>query len=146
MPKFLIIQTAFIGDVVLATALIEKLHVYYPQAKIDFLLRKGNEGLLHEHPFINKLWIWDKKKDKQKNLLQLAYKVRRQHYTHVINVHRFATSGLITLFSGAKYKIGFDKNPLSFCYSRKVKHIISEPYSEKPIHETERNQSLIADM
>ena len=44
--KFLIIQTAFIGDVILATALVEKLHRHYPEATIDFALRKGNEGLL----------------------------------------------------------------------------------------------------
>ena len=46
MQKFLIIQTAFIGDVVLATIIIEKLHADFPDAQIDFLLRKGNEGLL----------------------------------------------------------------------------------------------------
>ena len=44
--SFLIIQTAFIGDLILATALIEKLRKFYPHASIDFLLRKGNETLL----------------------------------------------------------------------------------------------------
>ena len=46
MKKILIIQTAFIGDVILATPLIEKLKNFFPKAEIDFLLRKGNEGLL----------------------------------------------------------------------------------------------------
>ena len=64
--SFLIIQTAFIGDVVLATALVEKLHQHYPSATIDFLLRKGNEGLLKSHPFLREVLIWDKKKDKLK--------------------------------------------------------------------------------
>ena len=41
MQKFLIIQTAFIGDVILATVLIERLHADFPDAQIDFLLRKG---------------------------------------------------------------------------------------------------------
>ena len=40
MFRFLIIQTAFTGDVVLATAIAEKLHAHYPGAQIDFLLRK----------------------------------------------------------------------------------------------------------
>jgi heptosyltransferase-2 len=146
MYRFLIIQTAFIGDVVLATALIEKLHLYYPQAQIDFLLRKGNEGLLPQHPVINKLWIWDKKKNKQANLLRIACGVRKARYTHVINVHRFGTSGLITFLSGARYKAGFDNNPFSFCYTNKVKHIISPPYAENPIHEVQRNQMLVADI
>ena len=61
--KILIIQTAFIGDVILATPLIEKLHQYFPDIKIDFLLRKGNESLLDNHPYINKILVFDKKKN-----------------------------------------------------------------------------------
>lgn len=145
MPKFLIIQTAFIGDVVLATALVEKIHKYYPSAAIHFLLRKGNEGLLAEHPYISKVWIWDKSKNKNLNLFKLAAEIRKQNYSHIINPHRFGSSGFITWLSGAKYRIGFDKNPFSFCYTQKVKHVISAPYTTPVVHETERNQALIAD-
>ena len=69
--KILIIQTAFIGDVILATPIIEKLHKFFPNAKVDFLLRKGNQGLLENHPYITKVLIWDKKKNKQKNLIKI---------------------------------------------------------------------------
>ncbi len=146
MQQFLVIQTAFTGDVVLATAILEKLHQNFPNARIDFLLRKGNEGLLQQHPFITKLLIWDKQTQKNKNLLKIALEVRKERYTHVINLHRFATSGLITFLSGAEFKAGFDKNPFSFCYTRKVHHIISEPYSGEPVHEVARNQMLISDI
>jgi ADP-heptose:LPS heptosyltransferase len=144
MSKFLLIQTAFIGDVVLATALAEKLSNHFPGAKIDFLLRKGNEGLLKDHPFINNVIVWDKQKSKNWNLLKIALKVRQQKYTHVINMHRFGASGFITAVSGAKNKLGFDKNPFSFAYTRKVPHEISRPYTEHPVHEVDRNQQLIA--
>lgn len=143
MQRFLVIQTAFIGDVVLASAVPEKLHQHYPDATIDFLLRKGNEGLLSNHPFIRKVHVWDKATNKQRNLWKIAMQVRREKYTHVINLHRFATSGLITFLSGAKHRIGFDKNPLSFFYTQKKPHIISDPYAENPVHEVERNQLLI---
>ncbi len=146
MLKLLVIQTAFTGDVVLATAVLEKLHHQYPAAQIDFLLRKGNEGLLENHPFITNLLVWDKKSNKMAKLLKIAIQVRKEHYTHVINLHRFASSGLITFLSGAKCKAGFDKNPFSFCYTKKVAHIISEPYTGNSIHEVQRNQMLIADI
>jgi heptosyltransferase-2 len=145
VKKILIIQTAFIGDVVLATGILEKLHQFFPEVPIDFLLRKGNEGLLKDHPFLNKVWVWDKKKEKNKNLLRIIRQVRSENYSHIINLQRFASSGLITFFSGAKNKIGFDKNPFSFCYTKKVKHQISPPYTESPIHETDRNHLLVAD-
>ncbi len=61
MQTFLLIQTAFTGDVVLATAIIEKLHRFFPEAQIDLLVRKGNEGLLIDHPFLHETLIWNKK-------------------------------------------------------------------------------------
>lgn len=145
MYHFLIIQTAFIGDVVLATAVAEKLHHFYPDAKIDFLLRKGNESLLKNHPFLNEVIIWDKTGKKTSNLFRIIKQVRKKKYSHVVNLHRFASSGMISFLSGAKNKIGFDKNPFSFSYTKKIKHLISEPYSERPVHETQRNQMLIAE-
>ncbi len=87
-----------------------------------------------------------RKKNKNSNLVKMVFRVRKERYTHIINIHRFGTSGFITFMSGAKYKAGFDKNPFSFCYTKKVKHIISAPYTENPVHEVQRNQMLIADI
>lgn len=141
MKKILIIQTAFIGDVILATALIEKLHIFYPESQLDFLLRKGNEGLLENHPIINNVLIWDKKDKKYDNLKLISKSIKRTKYDVVINLQRFASTGLITAFSGAKHKIGFKKNPLSFSFTKKVEHKIGDG-----THEVERNQQLIADL
>lgn len=138
VQKFLVIQTAFIGDVVLATALIEKLHAFYPGAQIDFLVRKGNETLLTGHPYLHEVLIWDKKQNKLKNLLSLTRRIRKERYDKLINVQRFAATGLLTTFSGAKETIGFDKNPLSRFFTHRIPHIIGNK------HEIERNQTLIA--
>jgi heptosyltransferase-2 len=140
LQKFLIIQTAFIGDVVLATGLIEKLHNYFPDAEIDFLLRKGNEQLLTGHPFLHEILIWDKKQNKQKNLLRMLNRIRKNKYDKVINVQRFFATGVLTAFSGAKESLGFDKNPLSFLFSKKIKHQVG---GEQSVHETIRNLALI---
>src|SRR5580765_2678300 len=137
MQKFLIIQTAFIGDVVLATVIIEKLHADFPGAQIDFLLRKGNEELLKDHPYLHEVLIWNKKQNKTKNLFKLIHIVRNRRYDRVINVQRFFSTGLITALSGSKEKTGFDKNPLSFLFDKKIKHIIGT--REMPVHEVQRN-------
>jgi len=140
LQKYLIIQTAFIGDVVLATSLIEKLHAFFPDAQIDFLLRKGNEQLLTGHPFVHEVLIWDKKDSKQKNLLRIIGRVRKTRYDKVINVQRFFATGLLTVFSGARETIGFDKNPFSNFFTRKIKHKVG---GDQAVHETIRNQDLI---
>ena len=146
MYKFLVIQTAFTGDVVLATAIVEKIHQFYPDARIDFLLRKGNEGLLENHPFITNVIIWNKKHHKKRNLMKIAMQVRKERYTHIINPHRFPTSGFVMFFSGAKYTAGFNKNPFAFSFTKSAPHDIAAPYSEKFILETERYQLLLADI
>lgn len=143
MKKILIIQTAFIGDVVLATALIEKLHAYYPAASIDFLLRKGNESLLDNNPHLNEVLIWNKKEHKTRNLFATLKKIRSKKYDIVINVQRFFSTGLLTAFSNAGQTIGFDKNPLSFLFTKKIKHVFD---LQNPKHEVERNNDLIKDI
>ena len=140
MQKILVIQTAFTGDVVLATALVEKLHEFYPDAEIDFLLRKGNEGLLKDHPFIKHVLIWNKKERKYKNLFDLLKQIRKNKYNKVINLQRFASTGFLTAFSQATERIGFDKNPFSFLFTKKVSHQF-----KKGVHEVERNNRLIED-
>ncbi len=139
--KILIIQTAFIGDVVLATALFEKIKAFHPTATIDILVRKGNESLLTNNPTINAVLVWNKKENKLKNLFYILQLIRKNKYDKVINVQRFFATGLLTAFSKAKEKIGFDKNPLSIFFTTKVPHIISTtpPYR----HEVERNNDLI---
>jgi len=139
--RILIIQTAFIGDVILATSLIEKLQHHYPNAQIDFLLRKGNEALLKKHPFVHQVLVWDKQK-KLSDWWRLFRFVRRQKYDLLVNLQRFFLMGKLTAFSRAKYKVGFAKNPLSFLFSKKVAHQFGT--TQKPIHEIERNQALIA--
>jgi heptosyltransferase-2 len=156
VQKFLVIQTAFIGDVVLATALIEKLHAHFPDAQIDLLLRKGNETLLTGHPYLHEVLVWDKKQHKLKNLRLMSRRIRREKYDKVINVQRFAATGLLTAFSGARETIGFDKNPLSRFFTKRIPHIVSAPALAKPgappaqpgaapLHEIDRNQLLIKD-
>ncbi len=135
--KILIIQTAFIGDVILATALVEKLHHFYPNTKIDFLLRKGNESLLKDHPILNEVLIWDKKKKKYPNLLKIIRTVRSNKYDVVVNIQRFTAAALVTLFSGAKLKLSFDKSPFSFAFTT-VPHKFGDG-----THEVVRNLSLI---
>lgn len=140
MGRYLIIQTAFIGDVVLATALIEKIHRHNPNTSIDFLLRKGNEQLLHGHPLLNEVLIWNKKKGKYSHLLSLLKIIRSKRYDKVINVQRYMATGILTAFSGAKEKIGFSSNPLSFLFDKKIKHDLTAI----PVrHEVERNNDLI---
>ncbi len=140
MQKILVIQTAFIGDVVLSTSLLASLHNEYPDIKLDILVRKGNEALFNNHPYVNSVLVWNKKVRKYKHWLQILLQIRNTDYDVVINVQRYAATGLWTAFSNAKIKIGFDKNPFSFLFTHKIKHLAEQ----KGLHEIQKNHALLA--
>jgi ADP-heptose:LPS heptosyltransferase len=135
--KFLIIQTAFIGDVVLATAMAEALD-QLDNAEIHFLVRKGNESLLENNPFVDRVWIWNKQQNKLRNLFQLGSEIRKEKFDCVVNLQRFASTGFLTWRSGAAKRIGFEENPFSFCFSSKFKHEVNNG-----LHEVNRNLELL---
>lgn len=140
VKKILIIQTAFLGDVLLATAIIEKLSLHYPEAELHFMLRKGSESLLCKNPKITKLWIWDKMTRKYWHLWQLLRQIRTQSFDLIINLQRYWSTALFTLLARASYSIGFRTTLLAWGYSQSIK------FRAKHRHELERNQDLIASL
>ncbi len=139
--KFLIIQTAFIGDAILATPVVEKLHRFYPEAQIDIVVRGGNEELFAHHPFLRRVWVWEKRRSKYRHWWHLLRQLRRERYDWLINCHRFTASGVLTIAVGARQTVGFTKNPLSPWFSRRVPHRLGD--EAHPVHEVERNLALI---
>ncbi len=103
-------------------------------------MRKGNESLFVGHPYVRKVHVWDKRNRKFRNLLALCEKIREERFDVVVNLQRYASSGFLTVFSGAKEKIGFRKNPWSFFFNKRFEHEIS---AQGKKHEVDRNQKLI---
>ena len=139
-PATLLIQTAFIGDVILMTALLEYLHRTEPATPVDVLVRRGNEGLLAGHPHVRQVLIWDKKHRKYAALWDLLGQIRAAQYGRVVTLQRFASTGFLTAFSKARERIGFAKNPLSRFFTRRVAHQIGDG-----THEVTRNLRLLTD-
>ncbi|GAB2849092.1 glycosyltransferase family 9 protein [Hymenobacter ruber] len=139
-PATLLIQTAFIGDVILMTALLEYLHQTEPATPVDVLVRRGNEGLLAGHPHVRNVLVWDKKHRKYAALWDLLGQIRAAQYGRVVTLQRFASTGFLTAFSKARERIGFAKNPLSRFFTRRVPHQIGDG-----THEVTRNLRLLTD-
>ena len=140
MKRILVIQTAFLGDVILATPVLSELNRLFPSAQLDMLVKKGNESLLLNNPHLHELHVLNKSNGKWKAIFGLIKEFRKNEYDLVINLHRFGSSGLITAFSGGKKKYGFRKNPFSFLYSKRFDHNIGGG-----THEVERNLSVVAE-
>jgi len=141
VKKYLVIQTASIGDVILSTSIGEKLKSNDSSCQVDYLIKKGNEGVFYGNMKVNEVIIWDKKTEKYKNLLRILFQIQDEKYDAVINLQRFFSSGIFTVFSGAKKKYGFKKNPLSLFFSKRFPHEFKKDW-----HEIDRNHQLIKEL
>jgi heptosyltransferase-2 len=115
----------------------------FPNTKVHFFLRKGNEGVIQGLNSVDKVWVWDKKGGKVLNLLKLIWALRKFKYDTVFNLHRHFNSGLITTLMNARQKVGFKQNPLSFFYTHRIDHRIPHKEGALVWHEVQRNLQLI---
>ncbi|MCO4753612.1 MAG: glycosyltransferase family 9 protein [Bacteriovoracaceae bacterium] len=142
--KILLVQTAFIGDVILATSMVEMIRsLPNKNIQIDFLVRNGNESLLANNPHISNVLVWNKKK-KFRSLFSNLLKIRKNKYDAVVNIQRFMNSGILTGLSKAKYRIGFSSNPASALFTHKIEHKIPHLLGNgEYLHEVQRNAQLL---
>lgn len=138
--KVLFIQTAFLGDVVLATAGMEAWHQSFPEDELHVLVRKPMDSLFEGHPWMGKVWAWDKRpRTKGRDWRRLIRSVRKARYDVVINLHRHASSGILTALSMAPIRVGFANNPLAWRFTHRVPHQWGDG-----THEVDRIGKLLA--
>lgn len=137
--KVLIIQTAFLGDAILISSLLEKIRIESPETTIHLLVRKGNDSIFqaYSHANLGKVWTYDKM-HKFASWQSLQKDLKAESFDQVFVAQRFFGMGLLSLSIGAKKVVGFDKNPLSWFFTERVTH---EWGTGK--HETERNTALL---
>ena len=137
--RALVIQPAFLGDVVLATPLVESLAA--GGYRVDMLVRRGAESLLEGHPHLADVLVWDKRGrlGKYRDWWRLRGRIRAARYAVVVNPHRYASSGAWVAQSGAPDRRGFRQNPLSRAYTLGVEHRFGDG-----THEVDRNLGLLA--
>ncbi len=111
MAAVAIVQTAFIGDVVLATPLFEAARMSSPDDMIVAVVRSGCENIIENNPFVDKIIVWDKYgKDRSiKGILRIAKKLRSLNVHTALIPHRSFRSALALYLSGADTRIGFAK-------------------------------------
>jgi heptosyltransferase-2 len=137
MAAVAVIQTAFIGDVVLVTPLFESARRSSPDMRIIAVVRDGCENILENNPCIDTILVWKKQGSGRGfgGILSLAGMLRQNGVTVALVPHRSARSGFAALLSGAKERIGFAKGGGALFHSVRVPWLAG-------IHEVERNLML----
>ncbi|MBL8007853.1 MAG: glycosyltransferase family 9 protein, partial [Ignavibacteria bacterium] len=134
--KILILQTAFLGDVILTLPLLNVLKKNFPGSEIDFLCIPETSEILINNSCISEIIPYDKRKSGLYGLFELIVKLKKKNYDLIISPHRSYRSSVISYLSSPLRSIAFDISSLSFLYSDKVEYM-------KNKHEIIRNLNLL---
>ncbi len=136
--RILVIQTAFIGDVILTLPLIQVLKRSYPKATIDVIATPGASDVFAHHPAVRRVIQYDKHGGDKgfSGFRRLRNAVESSGYGLAVIPHRSIRSGLLAYKAGIPMRIGFDRS----AGKRFLTHTV--PY-RREMHEIERNLLLL---
>ena len=115
----LIIRTSAMGDVVMASHLVEGLRRRYPDARITWLAEPQVAPLLENHPALDSVLVWPKMRWKEllrtlcirvlyKEVSSFVRALRGQKFTMAIDAQGLLRTRLLAWLSGARQRVGFD--------------------------------------
>lgn len=136
--KILVIQTAFLGDIILTTAFLRQLRRQEPEAEITLLTTKAGGALLSDNPWFVNVRIYDKRGEHKGFLrtVELARKLRAQKYDRVYCLHRSLRSSILAFATGAATIFGFQEAAGLWAYT----HTVSRA---KHLYESEKNLAML---
>ncbi|MCE1164046.1 MAG: glycosyltransferase family 9 protein [Bacteroidetes bacterium] len=122
--KFLIIQTAFAGDVILSLPLVQVLRKRYPASKIDFLCIPKTSELLVGNPNIDEVIVYDKRgTDKSlSGFFRIVKRLKKEKYNYVFGVQRFLRTTLLAYFVHKTRSVSYNNSSFSFLYDETVNY------------------------
>lgn len=94
-----------IGDVLTSSILFEALRKEFPEAELHYMIYEHTYPVVQNNPHIDKFIFTDK----DRSLRSLIQMTKKEKYHAVIDVYSTLKTALITGFSGAKYRIAYNK-------------------------------------
>jgi len=105
----LVIQTAFLGDVILTIPLLQALATEH--GPVDVITTPGAASLIETHPSVRRVVKWDKNSEEAPSAWRLGKALKAEGYGRVYLPHRSVRSALIAKLTGARERIGFADAP-----------------------------------
>ena len=135
--SILVVQTAFVGDVVLVLPLLQLLHETFPGSMLTAVTIPAAEGLLANHPAVGRVIVYDKRGADRglRGLMRMVSQVRSAGIDVALIPHRSIRSALLCRLAGIPVRIGFDTSAGRFLLTERVQYVATD-------HEIERNLAL----
>lgn len=136
--KILVVQTGFLGDVILTTPLLSGIRRCFPSAHVTVLCTPQAKALLEGNPDLQEV-LTDNKKGDGKGWLGLwrqARELRKRGFTMAFSPHKSLRSALLLFLASIPNRVGFRQNAGWFFYHYRVDRDPSR-------HDVERVLSLL---
>nr|CBX78900.1 putative heptosyl III transferase WaaQ (Glycosyl transferase, family 9) [Erwinia amylovora ATCC BAA-2158] len=147
--RILVIKFRHHGDMLLTTPVIRSLTAAWPEAEIDVLLYEETRAMLACHPNIHRIYAIDRTWKKEGLRFQLGQEwrllkiLRQQRYDVVVNLADQWRSAIITRFTGAPVRLGFDfPKRQGGLWQRCHTHLVATD-QHQTMHTVEQNLSLL---
>lgn len=118
--RVVVIQTAFLGDVVLSTGLLA--HLAERFGPVDVVTTRAAAPLLETHPAVRRVLVYDKRGADRGigGLLRAAGVLRRAGYARAYLPHRSIRTAALALLARIPERIGFAGSAGALGYTRSV--------------------------
>lgn len=138
LHRILIIQTAYIGDVILVTPLLRACQKHFPAAEVDIVVIPAALNIVESHPALHRAIVYDKRGTQAgwRGFRRLAGELRAGNYNLALVPHRSARSAALAWLSQAPQRVGFSTSSGAMLFTDRV------PYRQND-HEVERNLALL---
>ncbi len=138
--RILIIDTAWVGDVVFTTALVEAARSLWPRAKISLVVSPRAAGIVRSAQTLDEVIVFDKSNRERSvgALMALGKRLRQDNYDIVLCAHPSFRSALLTKLSRAPIRAGYEARWARWCFT----HTCANDLSFEPYH-VERRLNLL---
>jgi ADP-heptose:LPS heptosyltransferase len=145
IPSILLVRLRSLGDSILTLPLVEALHCWRPELKMDILIEAPYAPVFSHHPAIHETLILRSPALHDSSgltRLDAAVEIRKRHYPAVLNLHGGTTSMLFTAASGARLRLGQENHRRSWLYSARIP-VSSTVWRRKLIHTAEHQLTVM---
>ena len=132
MNRVLLIQTAFIGDVILTTPMIRAFKRFFPGTKLTVMVKPQAVSLLKDNPDIDEILVLDKgKKGKHRGvtgIFKMGEEIRAKKFDVLLAVHQSHRTGFLSYLSGIPERHGYETAGFAkFAYTHLHKRDMQQP-------------------
>ncbi|EOY2942738.1 lipopolysaccharide heptosyltransferase I, partial [Campylobacter jejuni] len=109
--KIAIVRLSALGDIIQSAVVLQFIKNFKKDIEIHWFVDEKFEGILKNHPLINKLYALPLKDKKILKSLKILLKARKNNYNAVIDLQGLIKSAIVSRIL-SRNNFGFDKNSL----------------------------------